>query len=51
MKVGQITEGEGDSLNMTMKEDTGFQRTADLLHMRKNVSPEGEGELSRRRNN
>lgn len=51
MKIGQISEGEGDSLNMTVKEETGFWRTAELLHMRENVSAEREGELSRRENN
>lgn len=42
MKIGQISEGEGESLNMTMKEETGFQRTADLLHMREKMCQQKE---------
>lgn len=50
MNIGQISEGEGDSLEMTMKEETGFWRTTELFHMREDVSAEREGELSRRKN-
>lgn len=50
MNIGQISEGEGDSLEMTMKEETGFWRTTELFHIREDVSAEREGELSRRKN-
>lgn len=50
MNIGHMSQGEGDSLNVTMKEETGFWRTTELFHMRENVSAE-EGELSRRKNN
>lgn len=51
MKIGQIPEREDGLLTMTMKEEFGFWRAAELLHRRENVSAEGEGESSRRKSN